>query len=266
MGFRRLTILLLLTGAICAQSGEPLLKPMAGPGSGEPVDGIRATATVLKPEYGPGESIMVTLKLTNESDKTIAVKLGKNHVYDFSFEAKRNDFELNTKRVEFTDFFSPEQKLQPGDSATKLIDLRAIHAADEKWAEQKGKYEVRLCYIHKNIKSGWVKFSITEPGERPPELDPELAEKIVSLIAKLAYGEANARDIAASELVKIGRPAMRSLEDAINGGLPDDVRERCRRILEEIKKRHAPPPPPPKPPPPQPPPPTPPPEPPPDEF
>jgi hypothetical protein len=238
----RLLVMMVLLSAPALLGGESLLRPMSGPGAGDVVEGLRASVTVMKPDFGPGESLMVTFKLINESDKPVVVKLGKNHVYDFSMDVRRNGRDVSIKRVEFNDFFSPNVTVQPNETATKLLDLREIHMTEAKWAEDKGNYEVRLTYLPKNMKTGWAKFSITEPGENPPALEPEVAEQVRTLIARLGDDDAGARDKAYAELLSLGNKVLRPLEEVANTNV-GDVATRCKRLIEEIKKRNAPPPP-----------------------
>ena len=271
---RHFWILFGLAGALVvshAAENPPLLKPIITAGAGEAVDGLRASVNLVKPDFGPGESLMVNFKLINESNQPKKVKLGKNHVFDFAFEAKRDARELNTARVEFNDFHSPERTLQPGESLTRTFDLRAVQTVDAKWADDTGRYEVRVSYIHKNIKSGWVRFSIGDAGERLPEPDEATAEKIRTLIAQLGDDDFAGREKASAGLLALGMVALRQLQDATEAGLDAEITARCRKLIEDIRRQHAIPPkpkpvPPPQPAPPPPPVPPGPPEPPPDEF
>ena len=267
MSIERWFLAALLSAALCATAGEPLMKPIAGPGLGEAVDGLRATISMIKSEFGPGESIMLTWKLFNETDKPISIKLGKNHVYDFTFQTRRDGREINTARVDFTDYFSPAVTIEAGQTVTRSIDLRAIHTVNDKWCEPFGKYEVALTYMPRKITSGWVKFSITTPGELPPEADAKTAETVRSLIALLGHEDFAKREQAHKDLLSIGAPALRQLEESVATGGDPEVAQRCRALIEAIRQRNGqrpvPPPLRPKPPPPRPAPPPPPPD---DEF
>jgi len=230
--------------------------PAPPPEAGEAQDGLRASASVVKTDFGPGESIMLVFKLTNEGKKAASVKLGRNHVFDFSFETKRDGKDVPTARVDFNDYFSPQVTLEPGETTSRTIDLRAIHTVDPRWADQKGKYEVRLNYIHKGLKTGWVAFGVAGIADKPPDPNEKMNEQIRALIAQLGNDEFAVREKAYADLLAIGQPAIRLLQDAGANGADVEVATRCRKLIEEIRKKANPvrPPPPPPPPPPEPPP------------
>jgi hypothetical protein len=237
-----------LAGAIlifsAAVAAEGKMKPIA-PGGGEVVDGLRASVVMVKSDFGPGESLMAVWKLTNEGDKAAEIKLGKNHFYDFSFEARRDGKDITINRVEFKDFHSPSNTLESGESIVRSIDLRAIHVHEAKWCDPLGKYEVRVTCLPKNIKTAWTKFNITGAGEQAPEINPELAEKIGGLIKQLGHDEFAKREGAYKELQAIGKPALHQLIQAAQEAHDDpEVRTRCKKLIEEIRNAQAPPPPP----------------------
>jgi hypothetical protein len=234
-----------LIGMLCvipaALAQEGRLKPMVVPGAGDAIDGLRSSIVMIKTDFGPGESIMVVWKLTNENDKAAVVKLGKNHLHDFSFEAARDGKDLGIAKVEFKDYHSPATTLEPGESIIRTIDLRAIHVQDTKWSDPQGKYEVRVTCAPKNLKSGWAKFRVTGAGEQAPDINPELAEKIGSLIKQLGDDEFAKRESAYKELRAIGKPALHLLTEAAqtDGGDPE-VTTRCKKLIEEIRTSLAP--------------------------
>jgi hypothetical protein len=221
---------------------EKLPKPITPGGAGEPVDGLRTSVVMVKSDFGPGESLMAIWKITNESAKPVVINLGKNHVYDFTLEARRDGKDLALARVDFKDFHSPQTTLEPGESITRGIDLRAIHIQQAQWCDPLGGYEARLNFGPKNIKSAWVKFRVTGAGEQMPRISPELAEKIDSLIRQLGDDVFAKRESAHKELLAIGPPALPLVSQAANaaGGDPEIV-ARCKRLIGEIRNRQAPP-------------------------
>jgi hypothetical protein len=223
-----------------AVAAEGRMKPIAT-GGGEPVDGLRTSLVMVKNDFGPGESLMAVWKLTNEGDKAAEIKLGKNHVYEFTFEARRDGKDIAINRLDFKDFHSPSNTLEPGESLVRSIDLRAIHVHEAKWCEPLGKYEVRVTCLSKNIKTGWAKFSITGAGEQAPEINPELAEKIGSLIRQMGHEEFAQREGAYKELRAIGKPALHQLNQTADDANGDpEVRARCKKLIDEIQAALAP--------------------------
>jgi hypothetical protein len=256
---RRCVWVLFVLAGLSLRAEEPRPPtPAPVPGAGEAADGLRASASVVKADFGPGESIMLVFKLTNESKTAASVKLGRNHVFDFSFETKRDGKDVPTARVDFNDYFSPQVTLEPGETTSRAIDLRAIHTVDPKWADQKGKYEVRLNYIHKGLKTGWVAFGVAGIADRPPDPNEKLNEQIRGLIAQLGNDEFAVRERAYADLLTIGQPALRLLQDTVDTGADVEIATRCKKLIDEIRKKTAPvkprPVPPPPPPPPEPPP------------
>jgi len=242
---------------------ERLLKPVAGPGAGQPVDGLRASVAMVKSDFGPGESLLVVWQLTNESGRPVELSIDKRNWYDFAFEVRRDGSRLETPRASAKrrpDNAGKLVTLEPGQAVKQFIDLRALDWVDAKWADPRGTYDVSAIYTPKRLQSGWTQFKIVPVEEKLAPPPPNQTERIRGLIAQLGSDEFATRDAAYQQLLDIGRPALPFLQEIVATGGDTEPVARCRRLIADIQRKLNPPPPPPPPQPPPPPPPPPPPE------
>ncbi|MCY3020819.1 MAG: hypothetical protein NTW87_17520 [Planctomycetota bacterium] len=244
---------LIALAASCVAAGEKLLQPMAGPGAGKPVDGLRATASMVKSDFGPGESLLVVWQLTNESGKAVELSMDKKIWYDFAFEIRRDGNRVEPVRTsakQRPDYRASTLTLEPGETTKQFIDLSALDWTDPKWAEPYGKYEVSVVYLPKRLQSGWAGFRIIPVAEvRRPPATLNQTERIRNLIAQLSDNEFVTRNQAYQDLLAIGAPALPLLEEVVATGGDTEAVRRCKKLLAEIKLKINPPPPPPPPPP-----------------
>lgn len=240
----------------CAAAGEKLLKPVPGPGAGQAVDGLRTAVSMVKNDFGPGESLLVVWELFNDSGRTVELRLDKKHWYDLSFEIRRDGNRVEPLRAsakQRPDFRAAALVLEAGQSSKHFIDLTALDWTDPKWSAPFGNYEVSVSYTPLRLQSGWARFRVMQAGEPRPAPPPELAERIRTLIAQLSAEEFAARDQAYQQLLAIGKPALPLLEEIVATGGDTEAVRRCQRLINEINARLNPQPPPrPPPPPPQP--------------
>lgn len=237
----------LALAAACSFGAEKLLKPLAGPGAGQAVDGLRASVSMVKSDFGPGESLLAIWQLTNESSRPVELTMDKRNWYDFAFQIRRDGNRVEPLRASARarpDFRGSTVTLEPGQSTKQFIDLTALDWADPKWSEPMGSYEASVIYTPKQLQSGWAAFRITQVGERRVLPPPDQAERIRSLIAQLGSDEFAARDAAHQQLLAIGKPALTMLEEIVATGGDTEAVRRCQRLITEIKARLNPPPPP----------------------
>ena len=232
----------------CLWAGEKLLQPIPGPGSGKAVDGLRAAISMVKEDFGPGESLLLVWELFNVSGQTVELSIDKKKWCDLAFEILRDGNRVEPPRASAKlrpDFRASTVVLEPGQSAKHFIDLSTLDWTDPKWCEPLGNYQVAATYVPKRLQSGWAKFRITRPGEKRPGPPPELLERIRALIEQLGSNEFDTRQDAYERLLGIGRPALPLLEElAATGGDTEAVRQ-CQRLIQELKRGQNPPPPPP---------------------
>ena len=232
-----------------AAETEKLMKPIAGPGSGLAAGGLRSTLSLVKSDFGPGESLMATWKLTNEGAAPAEITLNRGSWSALQFEFRRDGQKLDLQREPAHDRKTLTYTIQPGDTMTEFIDLSALAWTDKKWSQRFGNYEVSAILTEKNVQSGWAKFKITAPGEKRPDVSPEVAERLRSLIIQLGDNEFAVREQAYAQIVKLGMVALGTLEDTVAaGGGETEQMVRCRKLIKEIlfaSGRPVPPPPPP---------------------
>jgi hypothetical protein len=255
-----LTVCLAVATSIAAR-GEQLLKPMAGPGAGQPVDGLRASIAMVKTYFGPGESLLVVWQLTNEGTQTVELSLDKKRWFDHAFELRRDGNRIEALRASAKarpDARGSVVVLEPGQTTRQFIDLTTLDWTNPKWCEPYGSYEVSVIYTPKHLQSGWANFRVVPVTQnatvRPlPPITPQ-TERIRNLIAHLGSEEFATREQAYQQLLAIGQPALPLLEEIVATGGDTDAARRCQRLIAEIKARLNPPPPKPIPPRPDPPP------------
>jgi hypothetical protein len=67
--------------------------------------------------------------------------------------------------------------------------------------------------------------------EKPPDLTPELKERVTALITKLGHDDFDTREKAQSDLIEIGEPALGQLREALKSE-DAEVRMRAKAVLE----------------------------------
>ena len=238
MFLRIVLVLAVLTATLSdAAETEKLMKPIAGPGSGLANGRLRSTLSMVKSDFGPGESLMATWKLTNESAAAVDITINKGSWSALDFEFRRDGQKLVLSREPAHDRKTLTYTIQPGDTMTEFIDLGALAWTDKKWTQRYGNYEVSAILTEKNVQSGWAKFKITAPGEKRPDVPPEVAERLRSLIVQLGDNEFAAREQAYAQIEKLGLLALGTLEDTVAaGGGETELMIRCRKLIDEIRR------------------------------
>jgi hypothetical protein len=163
-----LVALILLAHAAAA---EQLFKPM---GQTPTANGLSTTFTLVKSEFGPGESICGTWTFTNNSDRPLLVNLNRTGWFNATFSIRKDGKALATPRAsELIDRHYPisSYTLEPGASQRFLIDLRALDWDAPKWCDTLGNYEVQLIYCE--TKTAWAKLTLSPSSGRKIEI-PEL--------------------------------------------------------------------------------------------
>ena len=157
-------------------SAEQFFKPM---GQQPAANGLSTTFTLVKSEFGPGESICGTWTLTNTSDRPLLINVNRTGWFNTLVSIRKDGKVLKTDRAcDRKDMHYPisSYTLEPGASQKFLIDLRALDWEAPKWCDSLGNYEVQLT--HSETKTGWVKLTLAPPGgkivERPelPRIEP----------------------------------------------------------------------------------------------
>jgi hypothetical protein len=170
-----------LLPAVCLQilvlaatlNAEELLKPVGGSGAGPVVEGLQATVRAVKEEFGPGESVLLQWTLQNVGEQEREIVLDKNRtLVFFAFEVRRegNEYDLGPREV--TEPVQVRKILQPGAKVEQWIDLRRLRAADPKWLDARGRYEVAVVYrganVGRDVRSGWATFRVAPMGTPMP--------------------------------------------------------------------------------------------------
>jgi hypothetical protein len=248
--FLRVALALTFFLAVVSHADEKLMKPIAGPGSGLAKGGIRATLSMIKNDFGPGESLMAVWKLTNEGNAPFEFSLNRGSWSAVDFEFRRDGQKIALTRNLAHDRKTLSYTVQPGETMTEMLDLGALDWTDKSWTKSFGNYEVCATLNVNTVQSGWAKFKITAPGEKRPDVAPELAERLRSLIAQLGDAEFATRELAYAQILNLGLPALTMLEETIaGGGRETEVVARCRNLINDIRRANgrpvAPPPPPP---------------------
>jgi len=244
----------LMFALVCVFSAElraeQLFKPIPR-NAGVTANGLQASLTFVKNDFGPGESLLATWKIVNVSEKVSTFSVNRGSWYDVTIRVRRNGEALKLSRSidrKDMDFKSSTFNLEPGVDKSFLLDLRAIDWDDPKWCDTIGTYEVQVSLGE--IQTAWTRCSVTAPGERLPELSPEQAEKIRSLITQLGDGDFARREQAHSQIRMVGKAALPPLHEAVARERDTEIVARCKRLIQEITQpRPLPPPPLPVPPP-----------------
>jgi hypothetical protein len=228
---------LILCFALSAGAGEKLLKPIPTGGAGQPVNGLRASVAFVKNDFGPGESLLLNWKLTNESNAPVEIDLDKKRLMDFSFEIRRDGKKLELRRASDAErqYTPGSVSIDAGKSITQMIDLSSLDWTDAAWTRAFGNYEVAVTYNPRKIQSGFATFRVTAPGEIREPVAPEVAEKVRTLIGQLGDAEFATREQAHKQLLAIGKPALGLLEETIAAGGDAEVVARARRLVAEIR-------------------------------
>lgn len=222
---------------------EQLFKPMAQ-NTGATANGLQASLTFVKADFGPGESLLAALKITNISDKPASFKVNRGTWYDVSIHIRRNGEALKLSRSmdrKDMDFKSSVFSLESGAEKSLLMDLRSIDWDEPKWCDTLGTYEVQIALGE--MQTAWTRFRITAPGERIPELAPEQAEKLRGWITQLGDGDFTQRERAHSAIRALGKAAVPMLQEAGARERDTEIVTRCNRLIQEITQpRRLPPP------------------------
>jgi hypothetical protein len=231
----RLFALMIFCVSPLAFAGGKMLKPMPGPGTGEAVNGLRATISCVKESFGPGESVLVIWKLANESDQEKTVELYKRYGGNYDVVIRHNGKTYASSAVRFDQAGDPFA-IEPGRSITRMIDLLQLKFEDDSWRNIQGSFEVSIKLATAKIPSGTASFKITAAGENKPAIAPELAESIRTLISQLGDNEFATREKAYAELRRIGRPALGMLDEVATANGDLEVVARCKKLIEEIRR------------------------------
>lgn len=226
-----LCILVVVSNSLHA---EQLLKPITPPGP-QAANGLQATLRFCKYEFGPGESILSCLQITNTSDTVQRFEINKNTWYDVQVRVRRNGRDIKLVRgCDLKDmlFKRDAVKVEPGTQRAFLIDLRELDWRDPSWCDGLGLYEVQLAVA--GMETGWTRFRSTAPGEKRPEVSPEMAEHIGTQIAQLRDTDPARHNAAYAELRRMGKAALSQLEDALGVEKNTDAGNRLRNLMVEI--------------------------------
>lgn len=156
-------ILLLLTCQAFACKGCRAIPPQGGVVA---TNGLATSFTLVKPEFGPGESLLGTWTFTNTSAKPVTFQIHRKGWFDTVFTVKKDGVVLKTMRgIDRKDMQFPRDSftLAPGASEKFQIDLRTIDWDAPRWCDQPGKYEIQLS--HGETKTAWVPVTLVAPRE-----------------------------------------------------------------------------------------------------
>lgn len=213
---------------------EQLFRPIPM-NAGVAANGLQSSLRFVKNDFGPGESLLASWQISNVSEKPVSFSVANKGWYDVLIRIRRNGTALNLVRaIDRKEMhFTPKTfNLEPGASHSFTLDLRAIDWDDAKWCDVLGNYEVQI--VLGDVQTAWTRFRVTTPGEKLPELTPEQAERMRTLITQLGDPDFARREQAHSEILQLGKAAILSLQDATANERDTEIVARCERLIQEI--------------------------------
>lgn len=226
-----LTVLLLLVAQVQA---EQLFKPIPQ-NAGVAANGLQSSLRFVKNDFGPGESLLASWQVSNVSEKPASFSVATGHWYDLQIRVRRNGQDLKLGRgIDRKDmhYIPKSYTLESGALKAFTIDVRAIDWDDPKWCDVLGTYEVQFALG--GVQTAWTRFRVTAPGEKLPELLPEQAERLRTLISQLGDAKFEKNKQAMDEIRSLGKAAVPALQEAIEREQNTQVVARCRQLVEEI--------------------------------
>lgn len=226
-----LAVLLLFTAHLWA---EQLFKPIPQ-NAGVAANGLQSSLRFVKSDFGPGESLLASWQITNVSEKPSSFSVANGQWYDLQIRVRRNGQDLKLGRaIDRKDmhYIPKTYSLEPGATKAFTLDVRAIDWDDPKWCDVLGSYEVQ--FVLGGVQTAWTRFRVTAPGEKLPELSPEKAERLRTLITQLGDAKYEKNKLALEEIRRLGKAAVPMLQEAIEREQNTLVVTRCKQLVDEI--------------------------------
>jgi hypothetical protein len=213
---------------------EQFFKPIPQNG-GVAANGLQSSLRFVKPDFGPGESLLASWQITNVSEKPASFSVTTGKWYDLQIRVRRNGQDLKLGRgIDRKDmhYIPKTYTLEPGAMKAFTLDVRAIDWDDAKWCDVFGAYEVQ--FVLGGLQTAWTRFRVTAPGEKLPELSPEQAERLRSLIIQLGVADFARREQAHAEIRAFGKAALILLQETAARDVDTEIVARCKRLIQEI--------------------------------